>query len=353
MKITCPNCQKIYDIDEAKVPSNVKTAKCSACGRPISLQQAPAETSAKSIHTVKVVCQYCGQSHSLRQDKIPPAAKAIKCKSCARPVPLSRASSSAPVRALKKESSAIAPEKPAAKPIESPGRENDLVRFRCAGCGKKHKYNRNKIPPNVQAIKCRACGHKTRLPQKEDIETADDPIQPNAHHQKTAPSKPNQVSDETPLPVSPPRKKKWLFAAAACVLLAGILGVLAHLNIVRLDGLKQYIPGKAEKTAESSPLLNQDPFLVLNLNVPLTLKAIENRLESDKKTVRLQVLMSMMQSMGLSQLELYLYAAPNSRMLPVIVANGSNRQQMEKVFNSQKSFQEYFWLLKTFSICCR
>ena len=342
MKITCPNCQKIYAIDEAKVPSGVKTAKCKACGRPIPLQQAPAETAAKSIHSVKVVCQYCGQSHSLRQDKIPPAAKVIKCKTCARPLPLSRASNISPVRALKKESSAIAPEKPATKPIESPGSENDLVRFRCAGCGKKYKINHKKIPPSVLAIKCRDCGHKTRLPQKEAIETANDLIQPNEHHDKAPPSKSNQVSAETSLPVSPPRKKKWLFAAAACVLLAGILGVLAHLNIVRLDGLRQYIPGKAEKTAQSSPLLNKDPFLVLNLNVPLTLKAIENRLESDKKTVRLQVLMSMLQSMALSKLELYLYTAPNSRMLPVIVAYGSNRQQIEKVFNSQKSFQEYF-----------
>ena len=342
MKITCPNCQKIYDIDEAKVPSSVKTAKCNACGRPIPLKQAPVETPAKSTHAVKVVCQHCGQSHSLRQDKIPPGAKVIKCKSCTRPVPLSRAGNTAPVSKLKKESSAIASEKPAAKPIESPERENDMIRFRCAGCGKKYKINRDKIPPNVLSVKCRACGHKTQLPQKEAIETADDPIQPNAHHEKTPPSKPNIVSEETPLAVSPPRKKKWLFATAACVLLAGILGVLAHLNIVRLDGLKQYIPGQAEKTAESSPLLNKDPFLVLKLNVPLTLKAIENRLESDKKTVRLQVLMTMMQSMALSQIELYLYAAPNSRMLPVIVAHGSNRQQIEKVFNSQKSFQKYF-----------
>ena len=57
----------------------------------------------------------------------------------------------------------------------------------------------------------------------------------------------SQAGEEPPLPVSLPRKKQWLFAAAACVLLAGILGVLAHLNIVQLDGLKQYIPGKAEK----------------------------------------------------------------------------------------------------------
>ena len=96
-----------------------------------------------------------------------------------------------------------------------------------------------------------------------------------------------------------------------------------------MDGLKQYIPGLAQEAAESSQILNEDPFLVLNLNVPLIINALEYRLEPDKKTPRLQVMMSLMKSMALSQMELYLYAAPNSRVLPVIVAHGSNRQQLE------------------------
>ncbi len=49
-----------------------------------------------------------------------------------------------------------------------------------------------------------------------------------------------------------------------------------------------------------------------------------------------------MKSMKLSQLELYLYAAPNSQVLPVILAHGSNPQQLENVFNSQESFKKYF-----------
>jgi predicted Zn finger-like uncharacterized protein len=32
MKIVCPNCQKEHNIDENKIPENVKTAKCKSCG---------------------------------------------------------------------------------------------------------------------------------------------------------------------------------------------------------------------------------------------------------------------------------------------------------------------------------
>jgi len=30
MKITCPNCQKIYTINKAKIPPGIKAAKCKA-----------------------------------------------------------------------------------------------------------------------------------------------------------------------------------------------------------------------------------------------------------------------------------------------------------------------------------
>jgi predicted Zn finger-like uncharacterized protein len=321
MKITCTNCQKKYAINEAKLPASIKNAKCRACGEVMPLKEAPAEASAKPIHTINIVCRFCGQNHSLRRDKIPPTAKTIKCKSCARPVPLSRAITTAPVHSLKKQG---------------------LILFKCAGCQKIYKIDRNKIPPNIVAAKCKACGAKILLLHDDAIKTADGSILPDTHQENIPAKKPDLVSEETPRPVSRPGKKKWLFAAAACVLLAGILGVLAHLNIIKMDRLNQYIPGLAKKAAESPQLLDNEPFLVLNLNVPLILGALENRLEPDKKTARQQIIMSMIKSMELSQLELYLYAAPNSQVMPVILAHGSDRQQLETIFNSQKSFQEYF-----------
>jgi predicted Zn finger-like uncharacterized protein len=160
MKITCPNCQIKYTINEDRLPQGIKNAKCKACGHLMPLEQAPAEASAKPDHLVKVVCPHCGQSYRLQQDKIPPALKTIKCKSCARPVPLSPASITAPVHSLKKESSAPAPEKPAAKPAQSPADKSAIVSLRCTGCRKEYKIDRNKVPPNVLAVKCKDCGSK-------------------------------------------------------------------------------------------------------------------------------------------------------------------------------------------------
>ena len=246
MKITCPNCQKKYTINQAKLPSGIKTAKCKACGQSIPLKEAPAKAPATPGPILKIACQYCGQSHSLQQDKIPSTAKTIKCKSCGRPVSLSQARGTAPVHSLKKELSALAAGKPAAKPVTPPSRVDDLIRFMCAGCGKKYKIGQHKIPPNIVAVKCKACGHNIQLPRKAAIKTADDHGQPAEHQDKTPPTKPDLMSDETPPPVSRPRKKRWLFAAAACVLLVVILGTFVNLNIFKMDWLDQFFPGTVE-----------------------------------------------------------------------------------------------------------
>ena len=180
MKITCPNCQKKYCLNEAKLPQGIKNAKCKACGHLMPLHKAPAEASPPAIDPLKVVCRNCGQRYRFQPDKIPPTLKTITCKSCARPVPLSRAGITAPVHPLKKNLFVPA----AAKPVEPTATKIAIVGFRCTGCGKIYKIDRHKVPPNVQSVKCRACGHKIQLPQEKTIKTADGPIRPDAQHGK-------------------------------------------------------------------------------------------------------------------------------------------------------------------------
>ena len=164
-------------------------------------------------------------------------------------MPLDRASIAAPASSLKKEASASAADKPAATLAQPLPGKIAIVSLRCTGCGKEYKIDRIKVPPNVLAVKCKACGAKIQLPHDEAIKTADGPIQPDAQPEKPSISKPDPVSEETPRPAARPRKKKWRYAAAACVLLAGILGALVHFNIVEVDGWRQYLPGSVEKTA--------------------------------------------------------------------------------------------------------
>jgi len=75
MKVTCPNCQKNYNISNAKIPAGVKAAKCKACGHSMPLKgKAPGKPSADTpvargkdpakpaagTPVIKRSCLYCG-----------------------------------------------------------------------------------------------------------------------------------------------------------------------------------------------------------------------------------------------------------------------------------------------------
>ncbi|MBT8365940.1 MAG: zinc-ribbon domain-containing protein, partial [Deltaproteobacteria bacterium] len=339
MKITCPNCQKNYVINKAKLPPGVKTAKCKVCGLSMPLKKAPADASSKPARIIKIACLYCGQKHNLRPEKIPATVNTINCKSCGRPVPLSQAMSSAPVHSLKKESPA---DEPAAKPVKAPARADNLIRFRCANCGKKYKIGRQKIPPRAAAVKCKACGHKIKLPPAPAKATTGDRPQPKMQPVGTSGAKSDLMAAEASSAIQRPRKKKWLFALAAVVLLIVIAGALANRHIVKLGWLNRFFSRESGPVTESTPLLDSEPLLALNLNVPLILDTLEEHLEPDKKMPRLRMMMTMMESMDLKQIKIYLYTPTQNQLLPVILAYGSSRQQLEKVFNSQEPFKKYF-----------
>jgi predicted Zn finger-like uncharacterized protein len=204
MKITCPNCQKSYKINEARIPAGVKTVKCKACGHKMPLKKADAPEPSSGTAVIKRLCPYCGQTHALRQNKIPPGTTTIKCKSCARPVPLKleTAAESGLVHSLKKETSESKTDRPPLKAVRPPATLPKLINITCAGCHKKYKIPSQKIPPTAKALKCKACGQRIKLPAAA-----------------TSPQKPVPVPVDLSSPVKRPGKKLRLYALAAGILL--------------------------------------------------------------------------------------------------------------------------------------
>ncbi len=342
MKITCPNCRKNYTFDDAKLTAGIKSARCSACGQNIPLPKRPAKTPPKPVPIVAIACQYCGQSHRLRRDKIPPTAASIKCKACARPVPLSRATDKSPVHSLEKEAIAPGKKSPGEKPAPSAAKTDELLRFACAGCGKKYKISRTKVPPKATAVNCKACGHKIRLPLTGPAKTAPGQGPPGDIKGRTGRSIPVDLTSEKSAAAAPTGKSKWPLAAIAAILLVVALGALAHFNYIDMDWVQGLLPGSEEKTTDSTPPIVIEPFAVLQLNAPLVLNALDTRVDPAKKTARLQLMMSLAKSIELEQLNLYLYLEPNNRMLPVITATGTNRRQLENLIERREPFSQYF-----------
>jgi predicted Zn finger-like uncharacterized protein len=195
MKITCPNCQKIYTINKAKIPPGTKAAKCKACG-----------------HSILLKTKYSA----------PPA------------------------------------EKPAIRPAVQPLPQSDILSIACPSCSKSYNIRPEKIPPTAKAFKCKACGHRIGLPTAR--------VSPLKHE-------PNP-SDATPT-VRRPRKKIGLYAIAAGVILV-VISAFTSLRFYKDREQPQLAPvsGK-QKTA----LLEPNPFSEIDLNVPLILDNLDQRVE--------------------------------------------------------------------------
>jgi predicted Zn finger-like uncharacterized protein len=229
------------------------------------------------------------------------------------------------VHSLKKEASkpdtATPPTKTAAQPARSP----DVLTLTCTSCNKHYRISSQKIPPTAKTMKCKACGHRIKLPAPEvsSIEQMPTPV--------------NLPPSETP-----PRKKMGLYAMAAGILLLALVGAYASFKIYKDRGLNQLAAGTQELPAASSALLEQEPFVALNLNLPLILRNIDQRVDKDKKSLKFRTTMSMVKSLKLKRLEVFLYAGPENQVLPVILAWGSNAKHLEKIFSRQETFTKYF-----------
>jgi hypothetical protein len=272
MNITCPRCQKKYTLNPARLPSGIQTAKCKACGQSISLEKALSRIPAKPTRIITLACQYCGQRYNLRQDQVPSGAKTIKCKSCGHPLPLNQERDAAPVHSLKKKSTSQS----SINPLAAPSPPDEIVRLACTNCGKKYKTHRSKIPTGAAAFNCKACGHPIRLPQAPAVKSVSDHSRPKEPRPETPPPTWDQLP-EGPPPVHRTRKKKWLYTAAAGVLLAVFLATGASLNIIKMDRLNELLFGPAAKKPATTEFLDKKPFLAESMQPAPSPATVETR----------------------------------------------------------------------------
>lgn len=100
MKITCQGCEKTYNIEDKKIPTNASSLKCKKCGTRIPLKKTVSKTSGNENRKEKsgkasvaepgtriIECPNCKREYKFFEDKMP-GVPAIKCRSCGKNIPL-------------------------------------------------------------------------------------------------------------------------------------------------------------------------------------------------------------------------------------------------------------------------
>ena len=348
MQITCSKCQKVYNVDQSKIPPGITSTKCKACGNSISLRpetpEAPASTAAQTATKpagTQFTCLYCSKTYSINPKAIPAGVSSTKCKACGHTISL--------------KPKTIAPPKP--EVTKSVQQETGNRKITCLYCSKKYSINAAKIPPGVTSTKCKACGHTISLkapaatgPElKTEIDHKVNQLQ--QQHEETAAS---PGTTETPpivdagRPVNPIWKKPWVLAATAGILIVVLAGYFAgtHWNQLTgsrfgLDKLVGKKPAIQKKTPAPPAAAPSVPLLAARFNVPLLLEAVDQNMPEEKKDIKYKMTTGIFKSIGLGKVQVYLYPHPEHTFLPVILAESKDGEGLEKHLKSQENFIQF------------
>jgi predicted Zn finger-like uncharacterized protein len=308
MQITCPNCKKTYSIDPNKIPAKVTTAKCKACGQRMPLRQTVAKETPAKATVQKVKCLYCNRSYTIDQSKIPANVSTVKCKACQHAISLKQTHS---------------------ETTDSKSGETNIT---CLYCSKTYTIDLNKVPKGITTTKCKSCGHaislnpKTlkSLPQKPELKNTGAYLNPPKIATLTQPV----PSTEEPA-AAPLWKKPWLIAAVFALIVVGVTVLYTGMDSLNLFG-NRFAEQRTTKPGSQFQATNLPrPFLNLSINVPLALASIENRMPEDKKNHDYTNAISVINSLKLNRIQLYLFPDSRHSVLPVIMAHPSKPKSLE------------------------
>jgi DNA-directed RNA polymerase subunit RPC12/RpoP len=361
MQITCSNCKKVYQVDTGRIPPGVTGTRCRACGNSIPLRQdapqtppalaaqapptapEPAQAQPTGAEMMKISCQYCSQKYQINPKSIPEGMTSTRCKSCGHTISL-KPRVAGPAQS---------------DPVKSAQQNTGTREIACLFCGKKYRFDAAKIPPGMTTTQCKACGRNLSLTPAAGLGFAfKDEISKKAPPPKSLETpKPKQTQPVAIIQnLEPAKSAVWrrpLAMVAAAVLVVLCIGFyyggskLSNLAKETIRAEKSFnnereAPVKKQQSvaiARQEP--RREPFMALNVNIPLLMEAIDRNLPEEKKGIQYQMTTRILQSFGLSRFQLYLYPDPEYTFLPVILAESQKGQSFEKTLKSQGYYIQF------------
>ena len=139
MIVTCPECQKRYQISQKSASSMPRSIRCPVCNGAIPVAASgPPKRNAAAPH-VTIECSACGRQYRIPKAKLPAGSARARCKVCGHTIELGTASKTPPPKA--ETAAAEKALQPKARPLtaqkaqseESSGRRRLPIAM--AGCG--------------------------------------------------------------------------------------------------------------------------------------------------------------------------------------------------------------------------
>jgi DNA-directed RNA polymerase subunit RPC12/RpoP len=272
------------------------------------LKSEPPKKLSPAANTCKVTCLYCSRKYSLDPSKIPPDVSTVKCKACGHSISLKQYHT------------------------DTTSPDEATYKITCLYCSKTYTIDRSRIPKDVTTTKCKSCGHaislaprhSTILPPKKALETTGTYLNPPKIAKFSPPVTPSPAQPSAPL-----WRKPWLLAAVLALIVVGV-GV-----IYTGPQFTKFLAGWFGKDQDPNTGIQfhattlPKPFLNLDVNVPLTLEALERRIPAEKKDSNYTKAVSVINSLDASRIQINLFPNPEHTVLPVAVLHSSKPNRLE------------------------
>jgi predicted Zn finger-like uncharacterized protein len=210
--------------------------------------------------------------------------------------------------------------------------DDAIINITCLNCRKTYRVNRSRIPKNIKAVKCKSCSHaislvpgdSTVLPPQKALEINSASRKLSKRAKSSPPLTPSPAKPSAPL-----WRKSWLLAAVLALIVVGV-GVIyfgpQFAKFLARSSEKDQNPNKETQfqTADLSK-----PFLNLDINLPLALEALERGIPNEKKDANYANTVSAINSLDANRLQIYLYPDPKHTVLPVAVLHSSKPNRLE------------------------
>jgi hypothetical protein len=166
--------------------------------------------------------------------------------------------------------------------------------------------------------------HLTNLPPIKASETTGAYLNPAKIEKSSPPVTPSPVK-----PAAPLWRKPWLFATVLALIVVGVGVIYTGPQFTKfLAGWLGKDQGPKEEIQLHAANLPK-PLLNLDINVPLTLEALDRRIPEEKKDSNYAKVVSVINSLDADRIQIYLFPDPKHTVLPVAVLQSSKPNHIE------------------------
>ena len=255
-------------------------------------------------------CSECGVQYRVDAGRLSDQTQVFRCSHCGkflRPPP--------------------SPEKPPTTTANDPA----YISIRCPGCETAYRVNPQRLSGKKSGLRCRNCDQVIPLPPRQPNRSPKVAVIRTDLSQGTSPAADQPVFETYVAEPNIRKKRRFLLAGTAAVLLALIVtgAIFGKSYWQQIRSVVGGIETPRSQPAPTNTDNGHQPLIVLETDLPMLHRELQTRLPLLTDDPRWRFTAAVIKTARLRQAKLFLYADAKHQILPVVVLQGGEAEDLK------------------------